>query len=287
MTLQDLIDGLKKLNPATIAPRGFHNPHSWRGVYAELAFEPTEGPVTVGEMLATAESALGQTYEGWKGGDFTMNGHTDVHIDYEGQYGGADVMELWFAALAPAPAPATCIVEAAADLENKRAPWAVNKEWLDSLRAAAQKAKADWNTNIVGWHPASNLVSLHGLDEVDAAYVAAARPDTILALLDAARASSSLGGEAGGGEALKERVEVAEARVKVMQADVAKQVQAARLDIAREIYRAVMREASEDVRGEDNEFKQGIAHERRLIHKWASERFPGPTQEEKDQFDAS
>lgn len=99
MTLQQLIEGLRKLDPATVAPRGFHNPHSWRGVYAELAFEPTDGPATVGELLACAESALGQTYEGWKGGDFTMQGDTDVHIDYEGQYGGADMVELWFAAL--------------------------------------------------------------------------------------------------------------------------------------------------------------------------------------------
>jgi hypothetical protein len=179
-------------------------------------------------------------------------------------------MFAWFHGWGTAtPAPATCIVEAAAE-----------PELSDSLLIEIGGAAADV-LEAAGTAPRHAVLKAAGRRAVKLAFPA-------LANTPAARVSSSLGGEAGEQvAALKDRVEVAEARVKVMQADVAKQIQAARLDIAREIYRAVMREASEDVCGEDNEFKQGIAHERRLIHKWASERFPGPTQEEKDQFNAS
>lgn len=66
---------------------GFGNPHSWRGIYSELAFEPVED-TTVGEMLDAARSALGATYEGWKGGQYTMSEYSDVHLDYEGESNG-------------------------------------------------------------------------------------------------------------------------------------------------------------------------------------------------------
>jgi hypothetical protein len=58
---------------------GFRHPHSYRGDYMELAFELAED-VTVGEMLAAAESALGSTYQGWKGGDYVMDERTFVWL---------------------------------------------------------------------------------------------------------------------------------------------------------------------------------------------------------------
>lgn len=82
MTLQKLIQLLEAAPQGKIVPKGFTSPHSWRGVYAELAFEPAEN-VKVSEMLADAKSALGKTFEGYKGGDFTMDENTEVHIaDY-------------------------------------------------------------------------------------------------------------------------------------------------------------------------------------------------------------
>lgn len=65
---------------------GFKNPHSWRGAYYELAFEPAEN-VTVQEMLDAAQSAVGATYQGWKGGEYTMDGLSEVHLAYEGEVG--------------------------------------------------------------------------------------------------------------------------------------------------------------------------------------------------------
>ncbi len=55
----------------------------WKQAEPLLAFSPTE-KTTFGEMLKHAKSALGETFEGWKGGDYTMDEYTDCHI---GEYG--------------------------------------------------------------------------------------------------------------------------------------------------------------------------------------------------------
>ena len=86
MTLGELIAALEKLDPDLVVPFGFHHPHSYRGYYDQLAFEPREN-VTVGSMLADAREALGTTYEGWKGGDYTMSEWTDVWLAQEGSTG--------------------------------------------------------------------------------------------------------------------------------------------------------------------------------------------------------
>jgi hypothetical protein len=86
MYLNELIEELSKRDPAKVVPRGFDNPHSYRGYYDELAFEPC-GETTVGAMLEAAQSAVGATYQGWKGGDFTMGDWTPVHLAYMGDCG--------------------------------------------------------------------------------------------------------------------------------------------------------------------------------------------------------
>jgi hypothetical protein len=75
MTLGELIALLEARDPEQVVPLGFGNPHSYRGYYHELGFEPVRN-VTVGAMLASARSALGSTYEGYKGGEYTMSDHT-------------------------------------------------------------------------------------------------------------------------------------------------------------------------------------------------------------------
>lgn len=50
MYLGDLIDRLKAEDPNKGVPLGFKNPHSYRGYYDCLAFEPAEN-VTVASML--------------------------------------------------------------------------------------------------------------------------------------------------------------------------------------------------------------------------------------------
>jgi hypothetical protein len=83
MTLGELIALLETLPRDRVCVHAFTNPHSWRGVYAELAFEPADNR-TIGEMLSAARSAVGTTYQGYKGGYYTMSEWTSVHIERYG-----------------------------------------------------------------------------------------------------------------------------------------------------------------------------------------------------------
>lgn len=87
MGLQELIDALAAADQTYIAPLGFGSPHSYRGYYFDLAFEPAEN-VTVASMLTHAKSALGATFTGYKGGEYTMGEYTDCYIAGYGESGG-------------------------------------------------------------------------------------------------------------------------------------------------------------------------------------------------------
>lgn len=100
MKLKDLIELLEKFPADMHVAEGFGNPHSWRGVYAELAFEPVDN-TTVGEMLREARSAVGETYTGWKGGDFVMTLETTVNVDYEGRWSDGAHDKRLYAWMAP------------------------------------------------------------------------------------------------------------------------------------------------------------------------------------------
>lgn len=90
MTLDELISALEAEDPGKVLPLGFSNPHSWRGDYSQLAFEPT-ADVTVGTMLADARSAHSCTMQGWKGGVYVMTGWTDCWLAAEGSGDGETV----------------------------------------------------------------------------------------------------------------------------------------------------------------------------------------------------
>lgn len=82
MNLGDLIKQLKDYNPNTVVPLGFGAPHSYRGDYYSVAFEPVE-VTTIGEMLEHAKSALGATFTGYKGGEYKMEEYSECWIaDY-------------------------------------------------------------------------------------------------------------------------------------------------------------------------------------------------------------
>lgn len=98
LTLGQLIAALEPLDPAlpvVLDPAycsrlaldvdwSIENPHSYRGYYEDLAFEPTPVPQTVAKVLFAAQGALGNTYEGWKGGWFTMHEQTPVWVALQG-----------------------------------------------------------------------------------------------------------------------------------------------------------------------------------------------------------
>ena len=88
-SLNDLIYRLEEL-PQDM-PILLGEAHSYRGYYIDLAFAPlydTE-PRTVKEALKEALLAHGKTFEGYKGGEFTMEGDTPVWYSHYGTCGPA------------------------------------------------------------------------------------------------------------------------------------------------------------------------------------------------------
>jgi hypothetical protein len=79
LDLEDLIGILEAHDPDKTVKVGFTSPHSYRGYYEDLAFELAEN-VTVGAMLADARTALGKTFQGYKGGDYEMGNWTSVWL---------------------------------------------------------------------------------------------------------------------------------------------------------------------------------------------------------------
>lgn len=86
MFLKELIEYLERKDPNIVVSVGFCCPHSYRGYYTELGFVPKKN-TTVGDMLECAKGALGSTYVGWKGGEFTMGEYTDVYLAEYGDTG--------------------------------------------------------------------------------------------------------------------------------------------------------------------------------------------------------
>lgn len=86
MTLGELIKWLEDQDQSLIVKDGFSSPHSDRGNYAELAFNPVDES-SIGDMLAHARSALGARFPGWKGGSYKMNERTSVYIGEFGECG--------------------------------------------------------------------------------------------------------------------------------------------------------------------------------------------------------
>lgn len=81
MNLKKLIEILETCDH-TKTVQGFGKPHSYRGDYDELAFEPME--TTIGEMLDCANFAVGESFTGYKGGTFEMDDNTMVYLAYYG-----------------------------------------------------------------------------------------------------------------------------------------------------------------------------------------------------------
>lgn len=97
LSLGELIGRLEAAHPARLIPLGFRKPHSYRGYYHDLAFEVARD-ITVAEMLTAARSALGATFQGWKGGDYTMGDYTSCWLVTErgdcGETLGAVLLDL-------------------------------------------------------------------------------------------------------------------------------------------------------------------------------------------------
>lgn len=86
MMLYELIATLEKEDPEKVIHFGFHNPHSYRGYYEDLAFEPCKN-IEIKHMLRDAKFALGHTFTGWKGGEFKMDQYSNCWLANVGESG--------------------------------------------------------------------------------------------------------------------------------------------------------------------------------------------------------
>jgi hypothetical protein len=84
--LKELIERLEKEDPDLVLPIGWHDAHSYRGDYSQLGLEPREN-VAVADCLSIVRQALGWTYGGYKGGDYTMHEYTDCYLAEWGDIG--------------------------------------------------------------------------------------------------------------------------------------------------------------------------------------------------------
>ena len=86
MNLATLIALLMTRDPCKTVKNGFGSGHSDRGDYSNASFDPVES-TTFGEMLMHAMDLRGTTQQGYKGGEFVMYDHVEVHIGEWGTCG--------------------------------------------------------------------------------------------------------------------------------------------------------------------------------------------------------
>lgn len=86
LTLGQLIARLAELPPDSPVTN-LQNPHSYRGYYRDLAFEQVSGTRPAGELLAECRAAMGQVFQGYKGGDFAMTALTPLWVAHYGDCG--------------------------------------------------------------------------------------------------------------------------------------------------------------------------------------------------------
>lgn len=84
MTLGAMIERLESLPGGVMVP--LSNPHSYRGYYSDLSFEPT-APVAAKHLLEECKDSMGERFHGWKGGDYYMHAGVPVWVAGRGSCG--------------------------------------------------------------------------------------------------------------------------------------------------------------------------------------------------------
>lgn len=95
VTLGRLIEEIQQFHPLPNSRVKFScgghpgMPHSYRGHYSDLALPQVKEPITIPAFLLLLKAALGNTYEGYKGGEFFMDERTPLWMAEYGCTGGA------------------------------------------------------------------------------------------------------------------------------------------------------------------------------------------------------
>lgn len=92
MELWKLITWLEGQDQSMHVRNGFGMPSSYRGHYRDVVFEPAD-ETTICQMLEYARSALGATFDGYKGGRYRMDKFTTCWIAPYGQTVDAPITE--------------------------------------------------------------------------------------------------------------------------------------------------------------------------------------------------
>lgn len=69
--------------PVTVSP----DVMSYRGYYDQLAIEP-DGQTTAGDLATALSEAIGESFQGYKGGDYSMSRNTPVWLSHYGDASG-------------------------------------------------------------------------------------------------------------------------------------------------------------------------------------------------------
>ena len=84
MKLGQFREYIESLPNGTLFNYGLSSPFSWRGSYDEVAFEVVKtGLYNREEVLTEINKAYDNTFQGWKGGNFTYDDHTRVNFERE------------------------------------------------------------------------------------------------------------------------------------------------------------------------------------------------------------
>lgn len=94
MTIDELIEQLVKFDQNLTTTIKYNHEYaefgdldSYRGYYQELAVDRGRSDKTVGQVIEQLKEACGKTFIGYKGGEFTMHGGTDVYFAEYGNTG--------------------------------------------------------------------------------------------------------------------------------------------------------------------------------------------------------
>ena len=94
MNLGELQLKFQKLkNREFVFTKGFSDPHSYRGYYNQVCFEPTTG-VPLKEILESINDALTQTFVAYKGGEYTYGIFTTTNLQMYGHCENNDCQKL-------------------------------------------------------------------------------------------------------------------------------------------------------------------------------------------------
>lgn len=96
MTLGELIVRLQSMDGSTRIFGVGAGLASYRGYYSDLAFPPApeNESVTAAELLGACQDAVGQVFEGYKGGEYVMTKTTPLFISHWGTCSGTKIMAL-------------------------------------------------------------------------------------------------------------------------------------------------------------------------------------------------